>query len=84
MTDKVIATLKHGMFYDYNGKVWDNHKAHVQGQDASNEVTPAEEEYLREHAIIHIEVDGTDYSKNRFVFSNDEPPKTRKRVRAES
>jgi hypothetical protein len=79
---QTIATLKHGLYYDYKGKVWDNHKSlNADGTFAAQPVTAEEEAYLREYAIHEIEVDGQDYSKCRFEFSNDAPA-PRKRVRA--
>lgn len=84
---KVIATLVHGMYYDYAGQVWNNHTANNQrpGTYASREVDAETEAYLRENAIHVVQVDGVDYSKCRFKFSNDDDPKptTRKRVRGE-
>lgn len=80
----IIATLKYGLYFDYKGKVWDNHKAREKGgDDATQPVTAEEKEYLLDNAFVGTEIDGTDYTKCRFIFSDDAPVKTRQRVRAE-
>lgn len=82
MTDKIIATLTHGMYYDYNGKVWNNHTSG--DSKASHEVTPEEKEYLSEHAVEREEVNGKEYLTPRFSFSDDEvaKPSVRQRRKA--